>query len=239
MLHGKEKERVELSFSIPSVCANDVERGNVDIGLVPVAEVARQSLEIVPGVGIACCGAVRSILLVSRVPWREVRTLAADIGSRTSVGLAQVILRERFGARPAVTSFEPDLDRMLSEFDAALLIGDAALRISPESLRYDWLDLGEEWLNLTKLPMVFAAWAGKPGLPLEALEEITLNSYRFGKDRIDEIVNVEHVTRQISRELAEQYLRRHIHFELGPEEWKGLEAFFELSGLKGLVCDHA
>jgi chorismate dehydratase len=239
MLHGPERERVDLSFSLPSKCAEEVERGEIEIGLVPVAEIARQGLEVVPGVGISCRGAVRSILLVSRVPWRRVRTLAADAGSRTSVELAQVILRERFGVDAKTTPMEPDLDRMLAVCDAALLIGDAALHISPADLHYEWLDLGQEWFTLTGLPMVFAAWAGKPGLPASALEEITRASYQFGKSRIQEIVDSEHAARQISKELAERYLRHHIRFELGAEEAKGLETFFELAGGKGLTCDHA
>jgi predicted solute-binding protein len=239
MLHGPERERVELSFSLPSVCAEEVERGEIEIGLVPVAEIARQGLEVVPGTGISCRGGVRSILLVSRVPWQRVRTLAADSGSRTSVELAQIILRERFGVDVETTPFAPDLDRMLSACDAALLIGDAALRVSPAELRYDWLDLGEEWFTLTALPMVFAAWAGKPGLRADALEEITRTSYRFGASKIDEIVDSEHAARQISKELAERYLRHHIRFELGAEEAKGLETFLELAGGKGLTCDHA
>lgn len=239
MLHGPERERVELSFSLPAKCAEEVERGEIEIGLVPVAEIARQGLEVVPGVGISCRGAVRSILLVSRVPWRRVRTLAADAGSRTSVELAQVILRERFGVDVETTAFAPDLDHMLAACDAALLIGDAALQISPAELPYEWLDLGEEWFTLTGLPMVFAAWAGKPGLPAAALEEITRASYQFGKSRIEEIVDGEHAARHISKELAERYLRHHIRFELGAEEAKGLETFLELAGGKGLTCDHA
>jgi len=239
ILHGPERERVQLSFSLPSVCADEVERGEIQLGLVPVAEIARQGLEIVPGTGISCRGAVRSILLVSRVPWRRVRTLAADSGSRTSVELAQVIMRERFGVDAKSAPFAPDLDHMLSVCDAALLIGDAALRISPAELRHEWLDLGEEWFTLTGLPMVFAAWAGKPGLPAGALEEITRASYRFGAAKIEEIVDSEHAARQISKELADRYLRHHIRFELGTEEAKGLEAFFELAGGKGLTCDHA
>jgi chorismate dehydratase len=239
MLRGPEREQVALSFSLPSQCADDVERGTIDIGLVPVAEIARQELEIVPGVGISCRGAVRSILLVSRVPWRSVRTLAADCGSRTSVELAQIILRERFGVEAETTPFEPDLERMLAECDAALVIGDAALHISPAGLRYEWLDLGQEWFTLTGLPMVFAAWAGKPGLPIRALEKITRASYQFGAARIDEIVDAEHTARHISRELAQCYLRQHIRFELGAEEAKGLEAFLELAGRKGITCDHA
>jgi chorismate dehydratase len=229
MLHGPQRQQVDLSFSIPSICAQQVEAGQTEIGLVPVAEIARQGLQTIPGVGITCLGAVRSILLISRVPWRHVRSLAADSSSRTSVQLARVILRERFGIEPEIVPYAPDLDAMLSEADAALIIGDPALLLDTDALRYEWLDLGAEWFALTRLPMVFAAWAGKPGLPAAELEEITRGSYEFGAARIDEIVEREHAKRGLTRELAGRYLRQHIRFRLGLDEQRGLAAFLELA----------
>jgi predicted solute-binding protein len=231
MLYGPQREDVQLSFSIPSICAEQLEAGKVDIGLVPVVEIARQGLEIVPGVGIACAGAVRSILMFSRVPWPRVRTFAADLSSRTSVQLARIILRERFRVEPEMTSEEPDLDRMLAKCDAAMIIGDPALRLNPETLPFEYLDLGAEWFALTKLPMVFAAWAGKPGVAVGTLSSITRDSYEFGRAHLAEIVDREYRIRHITKKLAERYLTRHIHFELGAAEQKGLEAFLELAGV--------
>jgi chorismate dehydratase len=231
MLHGPQRERVDLSFSIPSVCAQELEQGKIELGLVPVAEAVRQDLEIVPGVGISCFGAVRSILLFSRVPWRNVRTLAADLSSRTSVQLARVILRECFGAEPEVHQYPPDLERMLAAADAALVIGDPALRIEPGEQPYNWLDLGEEWRKLTNLPMVFAAWAGKHGLDIGDIESVTTGSYQFGKPRINEIVEQEWQRRGISKELATKYLTHYIRYELGAQEQQGLETFIELARL--------
>jgi predicted solute-binding protein len=120
---------------------------------------------------------------------------------------------------------------MLRDADAALIIGDPALRLRPEELPYECLDLGVEWLTLTGLPMVFAAWAGKPGIASNALERITTASYRFGSARIDEIVEQEHATRGITRELADRYLRHHVRFELGTHELRGLETFLDLAHL--------
>ncbi len=229
MLHGEQQEQVDLSFSIPSECARQVENGQVDIGLVPVAEIARQGLETVPGVGIACFGPVRSILLFSRVPWREVRTLAADASSRTSVQLARVILAERFGITPQITEQEPALGSMLSWADAALVIGDPALRLNPEGLPYEWLDLGDEWKKLTSLPMVFAAWAGKH--PDPALSAITEGSYAFGRSKLDAILDSEYQRRGVSRDVAANYLRNHIRFTLGEREMEGLRTFLLLADL--------
>ena len=237
MLHGRQKADVDLSFSIPSVCATQVEENAVQLGLVPAAEIVRQGLEMVPGVGITCLGAVRSILLFSSVPWRQVRTLAADLGSRTSVHLARIILRERYGVEPQVTPSEPALGKMLSEADAALIIGDSALQtrveeFDPLQKRLAWLDLGAEWFWLTGLPMVFAAWAGKPGIATERFSAIARASYDFGKIHLNEIVDQEHTRRGITKELAERYLRKHIRFEMGSAEQQGFQAFLELARLE-------
>ncbi len=232
MLHGEERSAVDLSFSIPSLCAQRVEEGLLDVGLVPVAEIARQGLTIVSDFGIAATGAVRSILLVSRVPFSQIRTLAADASSRTSVQLARVILRERYGATPVIHSEQPDLLQMLRGSDAALVIGDGALRIEPETLPYRCLDLGTEWYALTGLPMVFAAWAGPSTRDDSPIRQLTRRSYLFGQNQLPEIVEAEYRQRGISRALAQQYFDQFIQFALGPQHRAGLDAFLELAGLQ-------
>jgi predicted solute-binding protein len=232
MLRGPQKDLVRLSFEIPSVCAEFVERGAAQIGLVPVAEIVRQQLETVPGYGIACVGAVRSILLVSRVPLRKIRTLAADLSSRTSIQLARVILRERYGVEPDFERQPPVLDNMLASCDAALLIGDPALRVEPDSLPLEAIDLGAEWFELTGLPMVFAQWAGKSPLSQMRLQQIVSGSYAFGKQHIEELVDAEFEKRKVTRELAHQYVTRNIRYEVREQELKGLEAFVSLAGLE-------
>jgi predicted solute-binding protein len=79
--------------------------------------------------------------------------------------------------------------------------------------------------------MVFAAWAGKPGIPVEYLRSITNGSYEFGKTKIHEIIEQESPKRQVRKELAKRYLSEHIRFELGPDEYRGLQTFLELANL--------
>lgn len=143
MLCGPQQQDFDLQTCIPSECARRVESGAADLGIVPVAEIERQGLTVIPGTGIACFGEVRSILLVSKVEPVRIRTLAADMGSRTSVRLARIILRERFGVEASTFEHAPTLEAMLAQADAALLIGDAALRVDPKMLPYKCLDLGE------------------------------------------------------------------------------------------------
>src|SRR5215217_7874687 len=68
MLHGPQAGVFDLSFSVPSECADRVARGDADLGILPVAEIQRLALPYLSDVGIACTGAVRSILLITKVP---------------------------------------------------------------------------------------------------------------------------------------------------------------------------
>ena len=232
---GPQRRDFRLSFCVPSECARRVESGEADLGIVPVAEIERLGLEAVPGTGIACHGAVRSILLVSKVEPRRIRTLAADSGSRTSVRLARIILRERFGAAPDSFACAPELESMLSRADAALLIGDAALHVDPANLPYTCLDLGAEWLSLTGLPMVFALWAGRPEQVRRwdqaALERSFSGSLNFGLAHLDEIIDKEASQRELSPALVREYLIRRIVFQVGARELEGLSMFRKLSAM--------
>jgi chorismate dehydratase len=222
----------ELEFRVPSECADALASGAADIGIVPSFELTRQDLDILRGAGIACHGPVRSILLVAAKPLGEVRTLAADSSSRTSVELARIILDRKYGVRPKLLPHAPDLDAMLGAADAALIIGDPALRIDPASLPYEVRDLGADWVEMTGYPMVFAVWAARKGVANESIAQAFRDSCRFGLERIDEIVEAEAERRGFAPELARQYLTRHIVHELGPRDYQGMRLFLEWAGGK-------
>jgi chorismate dehydratase len=198
-----------------------------DIGNIPVIEMDRLGLEMVRGVGVASRGAVRSILLISRRPLDQVRTLAADTSSRTSVALTRIVLARRYGATPEFLPCAPDLDAMLERADAALIIGDPALRIDTKALPYVSADLGAEWTAMTGLPMVFAVWAGARRHITPEVEQALIESCRFGRARLDDIVRIDGAARGIPEELARQYLARHIVNELGPSEYEGLQLYLQ------------
>jgi predicted solute-binding protein len=233
-LHGPQQGLFDLDFRIPAGCADQMASGAADIGIVPSFELSRQDLEILPGAGIACHGAVRSILLVSSRPAPEIRTLAADSSSRTSVQLARVILDRKYGATPKFTSHPPDLEAMLEVADAALVIGDPALRLDPGRLPYRVYDLGAEWVEMTGLPMVFAVWAARKGVVTPEVAEAFRGSCRYGCERLEEIVESESVPRGFAPELVREYLSRHIVHKLGPRDYEGLRLFLAYAARK--VC---
>ena len=226
MLHGPQQGLFDLDFRTPAECADQLATGAADIGIGPSFELTRQNLEVIPGAGIACRGDVRSILLISACPASQIRTLAADSSSRTSVELARVILDRRYGARPQSIPHPPDLPTMLRAADAALVIGDPALHIDPASLPNHYVyDLGAEWLDLTGLPMVFAVWAARRGIVNPEVAAAFRDSSRWGRDHIEEIVAAESPRRGFAPDLVREYLTRHIVHELGPREYEGMDLF--------------
>ncbi len=227
MLHGKQRDIFDLRFAVPSVCADQLRSGEADIGIVPVVEMRRQKLDLFRGTGIACRGPVRSILLIAKVPFEHIRTLAADSGSRSSVMLSRVILAKRYGATPAVLTRKPVLADMLAEADAALIIGDPALLLDPATLPFPSLDLGAEWNDMTGLPMVFAVWAGRREIITAEYEQAFRDSCRFGLDHVEDIIAAEHEKRGITAELARRYVNEHIAFELNDRDYQGMELYLQ------------
>jgi chorismate dehydratase len=156
--HGEAGSQFEISYTLPSACARALEAGTADIGIIPAAAYAQvPELMVLPGVAIASRRPVRSILLVSRVPVEKIRTVALDTSSMTSVALTRILFEKWLGGGRSFTSMVPNIDKMLVDHDAGLLIGDPALQI--DRSRYHTLDLAEEWIRHTGRPFVFAFWA--------------------------------------------------------------------------------
>ena len=156
--HAEAGRQFDISYTLPSACARALEAGTADIGIIPAAAYAQiPRLTVLPGVAIASRRPVRSILLVSKLPVDEIRTVALDTSSMTSVALTKVLFEKWLGGGRTFTPMAPDIERMLATHDAGLVIGDPALQI--DHSRYLTLDLAEEWIRYTGKPFVFAFWA--------------------------------------------------------------------------------
>lgn len=232
---GPQRNLLDVRFEIPSVCAALLESGEVDIGLVPVIELERQPLRMITAQGIASNGPVTSILLFSKAPPAEIRTLAADSSSRTSVVLAQIWLREKFGVTVAVSGVAPDVKAMLERADACLVIGDPALQVDLASMECAVFDLGAEWTAMTGLPFVYAVWAARAGFDSAFAEQVLRDSWLFGKGRIAEIAGREAGGHGVSVDAAVRYLTKSIRFEIDEDCQKGLDRFRVLARSAGLV----
>ena len=120
--------RFDLRYDVPSQCAELLHDGAIDVGMIPSIEYLRRpGYKIVPDLAIASRGPVASVLLFTSRPIDDVRSIAMDTSSRTSVALVRVLCARKFGITPALEPLGPDLPAMLARCDAALVIGDNAL----------------------------------------------------------------------------------------------------------------
>jgi chorismate dehydratase len=126
-----------IRYDIPAECARLLHAHETDVGLIPSIECLRgpQPYAIVPGAGVTSRGPVASVAIYTRREPRDIRMIAMDSSSRTSVALATVLLRREFGVSPEPVSMAPDLETMLERADAALIIGDVALFLDHTTVR--------------------------------------------------------------------------------------------------------
>jgi chorismate dehydratase len=236
-LHGPFREQFEVIPSSPGVCADQLASGQVDIGLIPSIEYERiPGLCLVPNISISSLAAVRSILLVRHKGTREIRSVALDTSSRTSVALTKILLQKKMGLYPEYFPHLPDPQAMLKRCDAGLLIGDAALKVQLEE--YEATDLAEQWVQWQQKPFVFAFWACRKGSHLPAdLSSIFREAKEWGLKRREEIALVFSRTLNLPVQFLEKYLRENIDFDLGMRHLEGLERFYELAKQEDLISE--
>jgi cyclic dehypoxanthinyl futalosine synthase len=239
---GLGEDRFELSFELPSRCAQLLTAGEVDVGLIPVAAYAESAtpLRAVPGVAIASLGTVRTVLLVSDAPWTELEEIALDGASRSSAALLKLLCRER-GLAPRFREVPHDdvLDAARGR-TGALVIGDAGFVAAERHAHV--VDLGQLWRETTGLPFVYAVWAGRPdalgadeiGILQQSLSEGLIHRAEIARAWAESAP-----PREDAPELYERYLTENIRYRLGSEELSGVAAFFDRGYAAGLFPERA
>ncbi len=228
-------DQFDVRFDVPSQCATLLHDGQVDLGLIPAIEYLRGDYRIVPDVSIASDGAVATVAVFTRKAIEDVKTLALDLSSRTSVALTRVLCARHWRIAPSFIAAEPDLDAMLARADAALVIGDPAFDIDPVKQKVTKVDLGAEWKAMTGLPFVYAMWVGRPGAATPA----QCRALQQARDR--GLAHLDDIAREVSGGHAELerrslvYLRDNLKYGLGESELAGLRRFHELATEIGVV----
>ena len=239
--HGESGSDFDISYTLPSACACALHAGAADIGIIPAAAYAQiPGLMVLPDVAIASRRPVRSILLVSKMPVEEIRSVALDTSSLTSVALTKVLFEKWLGGGRTFTAMPPDLDRMLGEHDAGLIIGDPALQI--DHSRYLTLDLAEEWIRYTGKPFVFAFWAIRQAALHEAASSLDLSAV-FQKSRNHglEPASLDHIIREWAPRLGiteadvRSYLTESIYYHLDALCLEGLRLFYRYAAEIGAL----
>jgi chorismate dehydratase len=235
-------ERYTLHSTLPSRCAEELLSGRADLGLIPIASLT-PDLAIVPGCTIASLDEVRSIQLIVKKrgetgALENIRIIAADTASRSSLVYAEILFRKFLGTHPTFLAAPADAIAMLHQADAAILIGDPAL-LALESRDHIeaavgpclWLDLAREWRSRTNLPWVAAVWAVRP----EALGPSNLTAAQLTADLEDSrdqgLAHIDQIVAEWTPRIAippatiRHYLTENIHYHLDRDCIRTIELF--------------
>ena len=260
--HGPLRGKYQLSFTVPSLCAEALRTGAVDIAILPSIELQRiDGLVVLPHLSIASKKSVRSLLLVAKKPMKEVHRIALDRSSRSTQALVRILCAKRWHITPEFFEADPDLPDMLQQADAALLIGDPALQLSFAANRSGKrggtdvprgsgasaevaktrppfvYDIVEEWHALTSHPAVLAVWAAKREDARPEVVSDFQQSLAFGFRHLDEIAS------EAARELRlrttdlRRYLDENIDYTLDEENLRGLKHFYGLAAELALISE--
>jgi chorismate dehydratase len=221
--------QAELVLDYPSRLADKLAEGQLDVALIPSIEFfQRPGYTIVSDACIACRGPVLSVKLFSRVPMASIRSVALDVGSRTSVALVKILLAERYSIEPRLEPLPLEASLADTTADAALLIGDRAMRSVGIACAEVW-DLGDEWCRWAELPFVFAMWVARPDAELDGIERALCAARDLGVQNLEAIARREAAPLGLSQPECVSYLRDNLHFYLGERELRGMELFHRLA----------
>jgi chorismate dehydratase len=258
--NGPLRGKYDLSFTVPSQCAEELRTGQADVAIIPAIEYQRiNDLVILPDMAIASKKQVRSLLIIARKPIEQVKDFALDRSSRSTQTLTRILCAEKWKIAPQLFEAPPDLGAMLEQADAALLIGDPALRIAVGIDKDSWpgaegqticqaarlgiassellyvYDVVSEWRSLTGLPAVLAVWAARRDVASPEVNADFLASRDFGLSRIPEIAFDASSKLELPQRTLESYLCQNIDFSLDEENRHGLELYFTHAAKLGLI----
>lgn len=226
MLYGIERsdvmDRIELIREYPSKVAQELIKGHIDVGLVPVAVIPQvRGAQIITDYGIACDGPVASVCLLSEVPLEEIKTVLLDYQSRTSANLVKILLESYWKHTVQYEDTRVDFGERIKGDTAGLVIGDRCLALR-HKVKYVY-DLGEAWKQFSKLPFVFAAWVSNKPLPEDFIQQFN-EANKAGVAAIDKVIE--------ATECADCepgiYFKENINYVLDSKKRKGLELFLHL-----------
>jgi chorismate dehydratase len=242
LIHGLDQvDGIDLALDVPSRLLQGMLDRRFDVALLPVIDYQRmEGLRLLTAGGIGCDGPTLTVRIFSSTPVSEIRTLACDTDSHTSVALARIVLAERHGIRPGIVDYDfhrgAQAGEELERGIARLLIGDKVVCEEPRDLPHQ-IDLGEAWKQMTGLPFVFAAWMARQGVDLGSLPAELERAKRSGLTHVDNIIADYAIPRGWPAGIARKYLTEYLQFDIGPRQLEAIRLFHTLAHQYGVI-DH-
>ena len=233
-----ESDDLELALDVPSRLLQLLLDRQCDVALLPVIDYQRMpGLRILTAGGIACDGPTLTVRIFSSTPVEQIKTLACDTDSHTSVALARIILAERYGIHPRIVDFDFHADQSPRRQPgvARLLIGDKVVCEEPANLPHQ-IDLGQAWKELTGLPFAFATWMARVGVDLGHLPAELEAAKHRGLANVEKIIARDAVPRGWPADIARRYLTgEYLQFDITPRHIQAIRLFHDLAHRHGIL----
>ncbi len=227
-------DSIELSFEVPSLLPTMLNNDQIDVAIIPSIEYFRSgNYAIIPDISISSCGTVESVKIFSKVPIHSIHTAALDKSSLTSCALTRILFQERYHLSPHYTQWNKQYDISRTDADAVLIIGDNAMKVTDNG--YVTLDLGQAWFEYTGLPFVYAVWVVKRDRRIPGINKLLKTAKEAGIQSAKELATIESRRLQLTPERCLYYLTNSIRYNLGTEEIKGLQTFYQYAASLGLA----
>jgi len=225
--HGlQEHQNVQVRTGPPSMLANALDEGLLDVALVPATDFLTHidQWELAVPYGICSQGEVWTVKIFSTVPIHKITQLVVDSDSHTSINLAKILIRRIGGRTPELITrnFRGMTPIRISE--PTLLIGDKAWQVKSADYVYD---LGQLWHELFDLPFVYALWVSRNGAIPDEIEDLLTQVAEQNLKCPNELGQIYGPQHGFTPREAAEYFRRVIHYRIGPEELSGLVQFRE------------
>lgn len=220
--HSEIINEIDLQLDIPSVCAQKLLEGKVDIGLIPVAVIPLlKEHYIISDYCIGAVGKVASVMLYSYVPLNEIKKVLLDYQSRTSVTLVKVLAKNFWKINPEWIRATDDFENNIENTTAAVIIGDRTFGLEN---KYPFsFDLSEEWQKFTHLPFVFACWVSTVKLSTGFINDFN-QALKYGMDNRSALIDELEANGKYPTDIA-TYLTKSLSYEYDADKKQAMKLF--------------
>lgn len=218
-------QKIDLQEDIPSICAQKLKFGQVDLALVPVAVLPElETYQIVSRYCIGAKGKVDTVKLYSRVPIEQIEEVSLDYQSKSSNALTRVLFRQFWKKNIRYREALPGFEQTCGGTHAIVVIGDRTFELNG-TFEYEY-DLSEEWQRFTGLPFVFACWVSTKTLDDQFIQEFD-NCLLHGVANINSAVEAESNLSPVNQQKILDYLTQRIDYPLDEDKKKAMALFLQ------------
>jgi chorismate dehydratase len=222
---------ISIKLLIPSLCAADFAAGGSDISLLPAGSLLDfDRITLLDQYCIGANGFVDSVFLFSQQPIETLTRVYLDWHSRTSNGLAQILLRNHW-RREVDFAQEEDYLHRIEGATGGVMIGDRAIA-ARHRFAYAY-DLARAWQDYTGLPFAFAVWAYRTdALSAQVLAAIN-QAFEYGMQHREAVAAQYAPQFSLTQADAFQYLTQSIDYAFDARKHQALQLFLkQLAELK-------